>query len=93
MYCLLFLVLLCGCLVFAGVHNDANKPIVLCWLRGAVLGSMRREACMTYRPRGLTTTASYRRTKFSKPISVGNILICDVGLRDTVVGVGNVDSY
>lgn len=48
---------------------------------------------MAYRPRGLTTTACYWSTKVINPFSADNILICDVGLRDTVVGVGNVDGY
>ena len=59
-------------------------------------------ACIVYRARGLTTTAglkrlaitaAYKRTKFSDPFSVNNILICDVGLHVAVIGIGNVDSY
>ena len=50
-------------------------------------------ACIAYRARGLTTTADCSITKFIDPFSVNNILICDAGLRDAVIGIGNVDSY
>ena len=59
----------------------------------SIYGNVIACAHKAYRSRGLTTTACYWSTKGINPFSSDDFLMCDVGLRDTVVGVGNVDSY